>query len=292
MTHDEIKRKLILAGKVLVAEGQDDFTRGHISMRLPDDPALFFMKPHSVGLDELTMENILTIDLDGKVMAGTARRHSEVFIHSEIFKVRPDVNCVIHTHPPYAVALSATGRPLRCYSQPSALFWEALGVYDDTVALIRTSAMGARVAAALGPHRAALLKNHGVAVVGATIEEAVINVIMLENAAMVQMLAEAAGNPEPRTAARRDRKAKGRNLPCRAVRGQFRLSRPTGAARRNLIGPGLPQPKAAWRDLPRLSLIMQLLRAGLSLLAHNLLKLRHETIRLDRTAQPRSALQT
>ena len=197
MTHDEIKRKLILAGKVLVSEGQDDFTRGHISMRLPDDPALFFMKPHSVGLDELTMENILTIDLDGKVVAGTARRHSEVFIHSEIFKVRPDVNCVIHTHPPYAVALSATGRPLRCYSQPSALFWEALGVYDDTVALIRTAAMGARVAAALGPHRAALLKNHGVAVVGATIEEAVINVIMLENAAMVQMLDEAAGNPSP-----------------------------------------------------------------------------------------------
>ena len=59
------------------------------------------------------MENILTIDLEGNVVAGTARRHSEVYIHSEIFKVRPDVNCVIHTHPPYAVALSATGRPLR-----------------------------------------------------------------------------------------------------------------------------------------------------------------------------------
>ena len=141
MTHDDIKRKLILAGKVLVAEGQDDFTRGHISMRLPDDPSLFFMKPHSVGLDELTLENILTIDLDGKVVAGFARQHSEVFIHSEILKARPDVNCVIHTHPPYAVAFSATGRPLRCYSQPSALFWEALGVYDDTVALIRTPAM-------------------------------------------------------------------------------------------------------------------------------------------------------
>ncbi len=55
MTHDEIKQKLILAGKVLVSEGQDDFTRGHISVRLPDDPSRFFMKPHSVGLDEVTM---------------------------------------------------------------------------------------------------------------------------------------------------------------------------------------------------------------------------------------------
>ena len=197
MTYDEIKRKLILAGKVLVAEGQDDFTRGHISMRLPDNPSLFFMKPHSVGLDELTMENILTIDLSGDVVAGTSRRHSEVYIHSEIFKARPDVHCVIHTHPPYSVALSASGRPLKCYSQPSALFFEGLRVYSDTMALIRTPAMGKGVATALGPHRAVLLKNHGVAVVGASIEEAVITAIMLENAAMVQMITEAAGDPAP-----------------------------------------------------------------------------------------------
>jgi L-fuculose-phosphate aldolase len=197
MTHDDIKRKLILAGKVLVAEGQDDFTRGHISMRLPDDPSRFFMKPHSVGLDELTMENILTIDLEGNVVAGTARRHSEVYIHSEIFKARPDVASVIHTHPPYSVALSASGRPLKCYSQPSALFWGELGVYGDSITLVRTDAMGARVAAALGTHRAVLLKNHGVAVVGTSIEEAVINVIMLENAARVQMIVEAAGDPAP-----------------------------------------------------------------------------------------------
>jgi L-fuculose-phosphate aldolase len=197
MTYDEIKRKLILAGKVLVAEGQDDFTRGHISMRLPDNPSLFFMKPHSVGLDELTMENILTIDLNGNVVASTSRRHSEVYIHSEIFKARPDVQCVIHTHPPYSVALSASGRPLKCYSQPSALFFEGLRVYSDTMALIRTPAMGKGVAAALGPHRAVLLKNHGAAVVGASIEEAVITAIMLENAAMVQMITEAAGDPAP-----------------------------------------------------------------------------------------------
>jgi len=197
MTYDDIKQKLILAGKILVAEGQDDFTRGHISVRLPDDPLRFFMKPHSVGLDELTMENILTIDLDGKVVAGTSRRHSEVYIHSEIFKAREDVQSVIHTHPPYSVALSASGRPLKCYSQPSARFFEALGVYSDTVALIRTPATGKGVATALGPHRAVLLKNHGVAVVGASVEEAVINVIMLETAAKVQMIAEAAGDPGP-----------------------------------------------------------------------------------------------
>jgi L-fuculose-phosphate aldolase len=197
MTHDEIKQQLIWAGRVLVAEGQDDFTRGHISCRLPDNPSRFFMKPHSFGLDEITLENILTIDLDGNVVSGIARRHSEVYIHSEIFKLRSDVHCVIHTHPPYSVALSATDRPMRCYSQPGALFYEALGVYADTINLIRTHEMGAGVAKALGPHRAVLLKNHGVAAVGANIAEAVVGVIMLENAAMVQLTAEAAGDPAP-----------------------------------------------------------------------------------------------
>jgi L-fuculose-phosphate aldolase len=183
MTHDDAKKKLILAGQVLVDEGQDDFTRGHISVRLPDDAGHFFMKPH--------------IDLAGDVVAGTARRHSEVYIHSEVYKARADVGCVLHTHPPYTIALSASGTPLKCFSQPSALFYDALVTYDDTVNLIRTPEMGAGVAQALGRGRAALLKNHGVVVAGPSIEEVVVSALMLENAARIQMIVEASGNPGP-----------------------------------------------------------------------------------------------
>jgi L-fuculose-phosphate aldolase len=195
MSHEALKRKLIAAGKVLVAAGQDDFTRGHISVRVPGKASLFYMKPHSIGLDEITLKNILTIGLDGEVVKGTARRHSEVYIHSEIYKVRPDVHCVIHSHPTYAVALSASGHEMKAYSQPAALFHGALGRYTDTINLIRTQEMGAGVARALGPHRAVLMKNHGVAMAGASIEDAVISAIMLENAAMIQMNARAAGEP-------------------------------------------------------------------------------------------------
>jgi L-fuculose-phosphate aldolase len=197
MTHDDAKKKLILAGQVLADEGQDDFTRGHISVRLPDDPRHFFMKPYSVGLDEITLANILTIDLAGNVTAGTARRHSEVYIHSEVYKARPDVACVLHTHPPYAVALSASATPLKGLSQPGALFRGSLGLYDDTINLIRTPEMGARVAQALGSGRAVLLKNHGIVVGGPSIEEVVISALMLENAAKIQMIVQAAGNPGP-----------------------------------------------------------------------------------------------
>jgi L-fuculose-phosphate aldolase len=192
-----LKQKLIVAGKILVAAGQADFTRGHISVRLPGNPGLFLMKPHSIGLDEITMANILTIDLEGNVVAGKARRHSEVYIHSEILKARPDINSVIHAHPTYSVALSASGHSVKAYSQPGALFYEDIGVYTDTIALIRSHELGAGVAKALGPHRAAFLKSHGTAVVGKTIEETVISAIMLENAAMIQMIVEAAGDPAP-----------------------------------------------------------------------------------------------
>jgi ribulose-5-phosphate 4-epimerase/fuculose-1-phosphate aldolase len=196
-THSALKRQLIIAGKVLVAEGQDDFTRGHVSVRVPGAPARFFMKPHSMGLDEITMRNILTVDLEGNVVAGTARRHSEVYIHSEIFRARADVNCVIHTHPSHAVAFSSTARPMKAYSQPGAMFAGEVGVYAETITLIRTPAMGAGVAKALGPYRAVLLKNHGVVVTGKTIAEAVVGTIMLESAAMIQLMVEAAGDPGP-----------------------------------------------------------------------------------------------
>lgn len=193
MDNMELRTKMVQAGKVLFSNGQDDLTRGHISVRLPDNPNHFLMKPHSIGLDELTPENILTIDLDGNVVAGISRRHSEVFIHTEIFKARADVLSVLHTHPTNCVALSASGRPMKAYSQPGALFFNSLGCYEDTINLIRTPEMGAGVAAALGDNRAVLLKHHGVVCTGESIEESVIGVIMLENAAEIQMISEAAG---------------------------------------------------------------------------------------------------
>ncbi len=193
MNADELKQKLIDAGCILEAEGQGDLTRGHVSVRVPGDPSHFFMKPHSFGFDEITLENLVICNLEGEKVAGGGRKHSEVYIHSEIFKQRPDVNSVIHTHPTYAVALSATGRALQSISQPSVAFSDGLPYYNDTIDLIRSKEMGAGVARALGSCKAVLMRNHGVAVVGATLEESTILAIMLDNACHIQLLAQAAG---------------------------------------------------------------------------------------------------
>jgi ribulose-5-phosphate 4-epimerase/fuculose-1-phosphate aldolase len=189
----QAKQDLIDAGLVLEAEGLGDLTRGHVSIRVPGNPSLFIMKPHSYGFDEITMENIVTCDLEGNKIGTGGRRHSEVFIHSEIYKVRPDVNSVIHVHPTHAVALSATGRKMRQISQPATCFVDGLPYYTDTIALIRTKDMGAGVARALGPHKAVLMRNHGVAVVGATVAESTILSILLESACQIQLLAESSG---------------------------------------------------------------------------------------------------
>jgi ribulose-5-phosphate 4-epimerase/fuculose-1-phosphate aldolase len=193
MSEQEAKQKLIDGGLILETAGQGDLTRGHISVRVPGNPELFFMKPHSFGFDEITMENIVICNLDGEKVGGGGRRHSEVFIHSEIFRARPEVMSVIHSHPDNAVALSATGRPVLPISQPGSIFSDGVPYYTDTIELIRTGQMGAGVATALGSHKAVMMRNHGVAVVGHSIEESVILAIMLDNACRIQLLAEAAG---------------------------------------------------------------------------------------------------
>ena len=132
-------------------------------------------------------------DKDLEKVAGGGRKHSEVYIHSEIFKARPDVNSVIHTHPTYAVALSATGKSLQPISQPSVAFSDGLPYYTDTIELIRSKEMGIGVARALGACKAVLMRNHGVAVVGSSVEESTILAIMLDNACQIQLAAMAAG---------------------------------------------------------------------------------------------------
>ncbi|HTH98078.1 MAG TPA: class II aldolase/adducin family protein [Stellaceae bacterium] len=197
MDAGEAKRQLIDAGKILAFEGQGDLTRGHVSARVPGDPAHFFMKPHSFGLDEITMDNIVVCNLEGEKVGGGGRRHSEVFIHSEIFRARPDVNSVIHTHPLHAVALSATGKNLAPVSQPAAPFYDGLPYYTDTIDLIRNQDQGAGVARALAGHKAVLMRHHGVAVVGASIAEAVVLAILLDQACRIQLMAEAGGGLGP-----------------------------------------------------------------------------------------------
>ncbi len=191
-----LREKLMQAGRVLASEGQGDYVAGHITARLPEEPGRFLMKPAGIGLEEMTRENIITVDLDGKKIDGMMPRHNEVFIHSEVLRARPEIQCVIHTHAPHAVAFSSLGRPLLPVGNDGIYFHEKLPVFAETTDLIIDAARGQAVARCLGPNNALLLRNHGIVAAATSIEEAVWIALKLEKACRVQLLAEAAGGPK------------------------------------------------------------------------------------------------
>ena len=154
------------------------------------------MKPAGIGLDEMSPENIITVDLDGRKIGGTMPRHNEVFIHSEVLRARPDIHSVIHTHATHAVAFSSLGRPLLPVGNDGSVFADGVPIFSETTDLIINQERGRAVARCLGGHPALILRNHGIVTAGHCIEEAVWLALKLERACRVQLLAEAAGRPE------------------------------------------------------------------------------------------------
>ncbi len=195
-TAEQVKRQLADAGLVLAGLSPGEMTDGHISARDPDRPAQFFIKPRGVGFNEMAPHNILTLDPAGDVVAGPGEAPAAAFIHAGIYGARPDVRAVIYSRAAQLVALSAGARSIRPFNHAGATFLNALPLYGDGIGS-HDAAQGEAVAAALGPHRAVLLRSHGIVMTGRRIEEAVILLYMLDNAAEMQLRIEAAEAAEP-----------------------------------------------------------------------------------------------
>jgi len=194
MNLKELKENLAYSCNILANEGHWDNILGHVSVRIPKQDKIL-MKPHSFGFEEIRPPHIIVCNLDGKKIEGKYKRHSEVFIHTEIYKTRSDVNCVVHSHPPYATAFGSLRQPLRPISHEGSIFHDGLPLFDKTTALIRTPEWGKEVAKTLGQCRGVLMKNHGSTVVGQSIQEATLYAVFLEKAARIQLLATASGEP-------------------------------------------------------------------------------------------------
>jgi ribulose-5-phosphate 4-epimerase/fuculose-1-phosphate aldolase len=94
---------------------------GHVSVRDPDGRGAW-MKASTYGFEKVGVEQVILVDRAGQVVEGDGRRHAEYPLHTEVMAARPDVNSVVHTHAPDAVALGATGHPLRPISHEATLF--------------------------------------------------------------------------------------------------------------------------------------------------------------------------
>jgi L-ribulose-5-phosphate 4-epimerase len=188
-----------LADALLMLERAEviDFN-GHMSCRIPGTDHVLINSGKSVR-SALTAEDIIAIDMDGKPLDGEVVPPMEFHIHTEIYRCRPDVNAVVHTHPVWSTLFSMTGVAVEPVIMQAAVLGP-IRVFPKT-ASINQKALGEEVAAALGADRLMMLKSHGAVVVGADIVEAFVLAIYLEETAHRQYLARALGTPQALTAA-------------------------------------------------------------------------------------------
>ena len=170
------------------------WTGGNVSGR---DPAsgLVVIKPSGLRYEELQPEHLVVVDVNGKVVEGDLKPSSDTASHLYIYRQRPDVNGVVHTHSPYATAFAALGKPIPVYL--TAIADEFGGpIPCGGFALIGGEEIGKVVVEAIGASPAVLLKNHGVFTVGASAEAAVKAAVMTEDVARTVWLALQLGAPD------------------------------------------------------------------------------------------------
>lgn len=199
-----LAEQVVWACRILALEGYTDLTLGHVSARAPGDSHAQ-IKRRGVSLDEVELDDVIPLDVLSDDGFDSPEMHLEAVLHTEVYRARPDVGAVVHGHPPYATALSASVSSLELLTHDAVLFAGGIGVFAETPELITGSEMGEAVARSLGRHSAVLMRNHGVLVAGKNVAWAVLAAVTLERAARLQAIASALGplSPIPRETAER-----------------------------------------------------------------------------------------
>jgi len=188
---DELKAEVCRLHRELPRNGLVVWTLGNVSGR---DPAsgMVVIKPSGVLYDELTPANHVVVDPDGNVVEGTLAPSSDTATHLYIYRHRPDVNGVVHTHSCYATAFAAVGRPIpACLTEIGDEFGGPIPCAGFS--LIGDEQIGKLVVEHIGSSPAILLRQHGVFTIGPTPRAAVKAAVMVENAARTVWLASQLG---------------------------------------------------------------------------------------------------
>ena len=188
------------ATRMLVEERILDYS-GHVSIRIPDQDA-FVIQIGSHSRAEVDPASMLVVDFDGKVLEGDGQPPSEIPIHIEILKARPDVNAVLHSHMELAIAFTmmegVTLQPMRA----RASRWKSGIPTDPDPSHIKTTEQGRALAKTLGPHHAVLMRAHGLTLVAESVQALFIDAVHFKENATAQMQALQAGaKPLPLTEA-------------------------------------------------------------------------------------------
>jgi L-ribulose-5-phosphate 4-epimerase len=189
-----IREELVTLNQALSENGLVTWTSGNVSIRDPET-GYVAIKASGVKFPDLTPESIVVVDLNGNLIEGELKASSDTASHLYIYRHRPDVNGVVHTHSNYATAFAALGRPIPVYLTAHG---DEFGgpIPCGRFALIGGEEIGKIVVESIGSSSAVLLKNHGVFTIGSTGEAALKAAVMVEDIARTVWLALQLGQPD------------------------------------------------------------------------------------------------
>jgi L-ribulose-5-phosphate 4-epimerase len=194
MLLEQVRQELVVLHRLLVTYGLVVWTGGNASARDPES-GLVAIKPSGVSYEDLTPEAMVVVDLEGNVVEGGHKPSSDTNSHLYIYRNRPDVHGVVHTHSRYATAFAAVGRPIPVYLTAQA---DEFGgeIPCAGFSLIGDESIGRLVVDGIGRSPAVLLKNHGVFALGPTVRAAVKAAVMTEDVAATAFMALQLGTPD------------------------------------------------------------------------------------------------
>ena len=191
-----LRQKIALTCRMLANDGHASGLAGQITAR-GDDPSTFWTQSFGLGMEEMSAQNLLLVDGDLNVIEGHGMPNPANRFHIWIYRARPEVKCIIHTHPFWCSALSMLEEPLVISHMDTTHLYEDCAFLPSWPGVPFGDEEGRVISEALGDKRAVLLTHHGQLVACGGVEEAAVLALTIENAAKLHMAARSVGEIKP-----------------------------------------------------------------------------------------------
>jgi ribulose-5-phosphate 4-epimerase/fuculose-1-phosphate aldolase len=191
---EELKTKLQAAHRILHTEGfADDWNPGHLSAR--GDEGRFYITPWGAFFRDVPARDFQAFDIDGCLLESEGSAHPELMLDVEIYRRRPDVFSITHLHPFYSILFSSLFKGKIALIGQHAIHFSGVLPFYQSAEPIQSRAAAGRLARTLGDRPVIVMKNHGITVVGKSVEESVILAMHFEQAAKAHLIAASCGTP-------------------------------------------------------------------------------------------------
>lgn len=194
---EHLKQRLVAACRAFALQGFDYGFAGHLTIRDPEHPQLYWTNPMAVHFSQVKMSNLILADHEGRVVEGRhAINRAGFVLHAAVHEMHPDILAMCHAHTVYGTAFASLGRPLEPISQDAAAFYEDHVVIGDEAGQVAVEVKaGHKVAHAFKGVKAAIHQNHGLLTASRhSIEAAAFWFIALERCCQQQLMIDASGH--------------------------------------------------------------------------------------------------